>query len=117
MINEKYYKEYAGEPAIKFEAGGDSLVIWEGYIYILMEDMYDQDLKILSDYYSSEDNDEWEINNLNSAITQFKLFDLDKVAKQDLTSVSKFLPDVVKEIINFLLKALEKKQKVSILKD
>jgi hypothetical protein len=38
-----------------------------------MEDMFDQGLKILADYFSSEDNDNWEIRNLNDAIAQFSL--------------------------------------------
>ncbi len=117
MLYDKYYKGYEGETQIRFETGASQLVIWEGYIYTLMEDMFDQGLKILSDYYSSEDDDNWEIENLDNAIAQFRLFDLNKITKEELTSISATLPGVVKEIVSFLSKALFQNRKVYISKD
>ena len=116
MVNDKYYEGYESEPQIRFESGASELIIWEGYIYTLMENMFDQGLKILADYYSSDD-DSWEIIDLKEAITQFDLFDLNRLDSEKIAHISSFLPDIAKEIVKFLIKAQMQNQKVHISKD
>ena len=117
MINDKYYKGYEGEPQIRFDSGTNELIVWEGYIYTLMEYMFDQNLKVLANYYSSDSNDNWEMKNLKNAITEFDLFDVNKIAKQEWRDIANDLSDVAKEIADFLKKAFTQNQKVYVAKD
>lgn len=116
MINSKFYNDYEGEGQIIFnDEANNKLIVWEGYIYVLMEQMFEQGSNILSDFYSREDDDNpWEIININNAINQFKSFNLSKI-KQD--GFSEYIPGLIREITLFLTNALQSNQKIYIITD
>ena len=116
MINREFYNGYEGEGQVIFrDESKNELVIWEGYIYILMERMFDQEFKVLSEFFSRDDDiNAWLISDLPNALAQFRAFDFQKMQQDNF---AKRLPQLVAEITRFLLNALNSDQRVYIEKD
>ncbi len=116
MVNDKFYRGYEGEGQVIFsDENKNKIVIWEGYLYVLMERMLDQGYKILADFYSRDNDDSaWLIPNINNALAQFQSFDYQRIQQDGFTEC---FPELITTITRFLWRALNSQQKVYLDKD
>ena len=70
-----------------------------GFIYVLMERMFDQYLKFFAEFYNcKEDTSPWLISDIRQAIYQLESFNLDRIEKN---SISLNFPYATKEVKDF----------------
>ncbi|MCF7618519.1 hypothetical protein [Bacillus sonorensis] len=112
MINTKFYDGFEGEPELILSDGENKLIIWNGYFETILDSLLDKNIEkegIIKEYFNHEgwyDDSPWVIQDLDLTIDQMKSFDINTLdVSEDMKNV---LPDIVKEIIQFLENAKNK---------
>jgi hypothetical protein len=118
MINSNFYNGFEGEGQVIFsDEVKNELIVWEGYIYVLMERMFEQGYKILVDFYNhnyEDDENPWTIPDIPNAINQYKSFNV-SYAEED--NFKNDFPKLIDEITRFLMNALASGKKVYMQRD
>ncbi|MFD0670581.1 hypothetical protein [Cohnella sp. GCM10027633] len=118
FVNAAYYTGFEGEPEIAFvyEMTNERQVLklWTGYFDTIMDLMCQYESYkngILHEYYVHEgwyEESPWEVTQLDATIQLFKSFHLQSVdvkAAEASPNIVPVLPDVAREIIQFLEQA------------
>lgn len=112
LINTKFYDGFEGEPELILSDGENKLIIWNGYFETILDSLLDKNIEkegIIKEYFNHEgwyDDSPWVIQDLDLTIDQMKSFDINTLdVSEDMKNV---LPDIVKEIIQFLENAKNK---------
>lgn len=130
IVNDSYYTGFEGEPEIAFvyETTNERQVLkmWTGYFDTMLDLMCQYEAYndgILHEYYIHEgwyEESPWELTNLDATIQLFKSFNLKKVdirVVEVSPNIVPTLPEVAREITQFLVHAKSSESNVYIVYD